>query len=196
GASTGGRPMKQLGKRLPLPSVRRGVSLIELIITIGVSGVILTMGLGTLHLLLRTDDNLHLSLKHRQTVAQLSDAFRRDTHSAREVKQISQPDAKGVKGLELQLAADHQVQYTAQNHILIRTETQNQETLQTARFRFSPGTEILFESDSANSIAIVLRNYRTNPDSPRTTDPRTPERELTIQAVPGRDHRFEKTTTP
>lgn len=187
-------------KRIHTPphslSVRRGVSLIELMIAIGLGGVILTLGIGLLHLLLRTDDNLHSSLKRRQTVSQLSDAFRRDVHAARDVKRVWQQDTDEFKGLSLQLATDHEVKYTADDHILIRTETRNQETLQTARFRFSPGSEILFESPTPKDLAIVIRNPNTSPNSPRVIDPRAPRRELRIQAVVGRDHRFEKTATP
>lgn len=188
--------MKQNLTLSPSPTDRRGVSLIELVITMSVAGVILLMGIGTLRLMLTTENNLHHSLKRRQTVAQLSDAFRRDVHAARDVIWNEPENDEDSGSLIVELAADHQVKYTTDKHTLLRTETQNQQTLQTARFRFSAGTEIAFDPRDENGIAVVIRNHNTTPNSPRTTDSRAPQRELRIQAVAGRDHRFEKAANP
>lgn len=189
--------MKRL-RTQPTPpfSTRRGVSLIELVITLGVAGVMLTMGIGTLHLLLRTDENLTHSLKRRQTVSQLSDAFRHDVHAAHQMVWVEPQNDEETGRLTLKFAADHEVQYTTDDYALVRTETRNQETLQSARFRFLRETEITIDPKKPNSPTLVIRTPNTTTHSSQSRDSLAPKRELRIQAALGRNHRFEKPTKP
>lgn len=178
------------------PPIRRGVSLIELVITMTVAGVVLMMGMGTLHLLIDTEDNFVHSLKRRQTVSQLAKAFRNDIHAARDVI-WTQPQEESEAGqLTLKLAEDQQVRYTIEKHNLVRTETKNQETLQSARFRFSAGTEISFDPEATDRVAVVIRGAPPSSHSSVPGDSGAPKRELRIQAVIARDHRFEKAGMP
>jgi prepilin-type N-terminal cleavage/methylation domain-containing protein len=176
--------------------VRRGVSLVELTITMTIGGLVLATGIGMLHLMLRTDKTLAESLWRGQTVSQLSEAFRGDVHAAHKLE--FQPPANEAAAnepmlptLTLELADDHQVKYAVENNVVHRTETQADKTLQTNRFRFSPGTEIVIDVENANRPALVVRASNQKVLSPSSRPASVPMKELKIDAVLARDHRFE-----
>jgi hypothetical protein len=170
--------------------------LVELTITMTIGGLVLATGIGMLHLMLRTDKTLAESLWRGQTVSQLSEAFRGDVHAAR--KLTFQPPANEAAAnepvlptLTLDLSDNHQVKYAVENNTVHRTETQADNTLQTNRFRFSPGTEIVIDVESANRPALVVRASNEKVLSPSSQPVSVPKRELRIDAVLARDHRFE-----
>ena len=63
-------------------SNRRGTFLIELIVTIGISTLMLGTTISILHLVLRADRNAKNTLRHQVSISRLSDLFRQDVHAA------------------------------------------------------------------------------------------------------------------
>ncbi len=181
-------------------SFRGGSSLVEVMIAMTIGSVVLSLGIGMLHLLLRSESALTDSLKRSQTVSQLSRLFRGDVHAAQsaniETPKNDNPQAKAV--LQLQLAADHQVQYAAENEAVVRTETQEGKTLHSVRFRFTQGAAIDFSKDSQNPkrLSLVINSPKPKLSRIRTSEPRGVLRELKIEANLGRDHRFESKNKP
>lgn len=178
------------------PHVRRGVFLVELIIAITIGGLVLAMGIGMLHLLLRTDKTLADSLWRSQTVSQLSRTFRGDAHAARDVE-VEQPEdlpnanEPAPPVVRIDLAPDHHARYSIENHAVLRTETKADKTLQTERFRFQPGTKISIETDDSRRLSLVIRSANPELMKPTHAQKAVPLRELRITAVRGRNHRFE-----
>ena len=131
------------------PANRNGSSLVEVVIAMTIASVVLSLGMGMLHLLMRSETAMSDSLQRSQTVSQLSRQFRNDIHAARsaniETPPKDKPQAKPV--LKLQLAPNHQVRYAALDHAILRTESQGDKTLQTVRFRFSKGSVIDFSQE-------------------------------------------------
>ncbi len=166
---------------------RRGVFLIEMMITIAVGSVVLGLGMGMLHLMLQTDKTLADSLWRGQTVSQLSQVFRGDVHAAREVK----TEADQETALTLALGKNHRVRYSLEKSLILRTETQADKTLRTERFRFPEGTKISFNVDNPARVALVIATPNPHTMKTNRSQNSVPLRELKIEAVPGRDHRFE-----
>ena len=183
---------------LPSPKARRGSSLVELLITISLGGVVMGLGLGTLHLLLRTDKTLAESLWRSQTVSNLSQTFRRDVHAARAVK-IEQPEnapnanEPAPPELVIEQSDGRLVRYSVQDDSLLRTETEGKETRHTERFRFLPGTEVSFETGMASKVSLVIRSINPLPVKANQPHHTIPMRELRIEASVGRDERFHGT---
>ena len=77
---------------------------------------------------------------------------------------------------------------------LIRTETQDGKRLRRDRFRFLAGTMIVLEVDAENKsrAAVVIRSANPQAVRPQNPPASVPLRELRIEAVAARDHRFLK----
>lgn len=179
-------------KRFPSNRIacRLGVSLVELLIAMTIGSAVMAMGLGLLHLMLQTEHTLAKSLQRRQTVSQLSQAFRQDVHAARSVESIPRDDGQEAAGLRLKLSADRQVRYTAKDHVIRRVETEGEKTRQRAEFRFSAGSVISFQTETPPRVALVIESPNKTVTRNRQSGSDVPTRKLTIQATLGRDHRF------
>ena len=182
------------------PTKRNGSSLVEVVIAMSLGSVVLSLGIGMLHLLLRSETVMSDSLNRCQTVSQLSRLFRDDIHAARsaniETLAKDKPQAKPL--LKLQLGPNHQVQYAALDLAVLRTETQGGKTLQTVKFRFAKGSVIDFsqESDEPARVALVVKSPNLKTSRIRPSQPIGVLRELTIRARLGRDYRFESKSQP
>lgn len=175
--------------------LRRGVSLVELLVTMSFASIVLGMGIGTLHLLLRTDKALTDALWRSQTVSQVSKTFRSDIHAARNItseqpaeEQAANEPASPV--VSLQLAEGHFVRYSIDKNTLFRKELKADKTLREERFRFSPGTVISIETDHPKTAALVIQSINPSTKERHQTPTNVPKRELKIEAVKGRDHRW------
>jgi hypothetical protein len=169
---------------------RRGISLVELVVTMGFASIVLGTGIGTLHLLLRTDKTLTDSVWRSQSVSNLSRAFRGDVHAARNITTEQPQDNSGPGAFVLELAEGHVVRYTIDKHTLVRKETQADKTLQEERFRFPPGTVISFKAVEPTTAALIIQSIHPSTKERRQTPANVPLRELRIEAVKGRDHRW------
>lgn len=179
-------------KRILTPSIqsRQGASLVELVVTMGFASIVLGTGIGTLLLLLRTDKTLTDSLWRSQTVANLSETFRSDVHAARSIKAEQPANDPAPPVFVLELAEGHSVRYWNDKHTLFRKETQADKILQEERFRFSPGTVISFKIDGQKSAALIIQSQNPSTKERLQTPTNVPLRELKIEAVAGRDHRW------
>jgi hypothetical protein len=169
---------------------RRGVSLVELCIVMGFASVVLGTGIGTLHLLLRTDKTLTDSVWRSQTVAKVSRTFRGDVHAARNITTEQPANNAGPLVVVLELAEGHLVRYSIDGPQLFRKETQADKTLHNERFRFSPGTVISIQTDQPKTAALIIQSINPTTKELHQTPTNLPLRELKIEAVKGRDHRW------
>ena len=181
-------------------STRGGSLLVEVMIAMTVGSVVLTLGIGMLHLLLRSESAMTDSLQRGQTVSQLSRMFRQDVHAARSanIETPAKNDPQSKPELKLQLAPDHQVQYAALDDAVLRTETQAGKTLHNVRFRFTQGSVIDFSKDpeSPERVSLIINSPKPKLTRIRPHEPAGVLRELKIEANLGRDHRFESNTKP
>lgn len=169
---------------------RRGVSLVELMVVMGFASVVLGTGIGTLHLLLRTDKTVTDSLWQSQTVARLSNTFRGDVHAARNITTEQPADNPAPAIIAMELGEGHFVRYSIENHTLTRKETQADQTLQAERFRFPPETVISIKTDDPKTVALVIQSINPTTKERRHSPGNVPKRELKIEAIKSRDHRW------
>ena len=169
---------------------RRGVSLAELLVTMGFASLVLGMGIGTLHLLLRTDKTLADSLWRSQTVSKVSRTFRSDVHAARNITAEQPANDPAPPVVVLELGEAHFVRYSIDKHTLFRKETQADKTLNNERFRFAAGTVISLKTDQPKTVALVIQSINPTTKERHQTPTNLPLRELKIEAVKGRDHRW------
>ena len=179
----------QTRKSNPLKRNRLGVSLAELLVAMTIGSVVMAIGLGMLHLMLKTDRTLADSLQRRQTVSQLSRAFRRDVHAANKAELLKGQNEQDPPGLSLQAEPNRRVRYSAEENTVLRVETEGEKTIQTARYRFAKGTLVSFQIEESGRVGLTIRSPNPSTNSQQTA-PDAPLRELTIEATKGRDHRF------
>ncbi len=167
---------------------RCGLSLLETMLCVAVSGVMMSLGMGTLHLLLGSKNTMTSTLQRSRTVSQISRNFRNDIQAARTAELA--PDQKT---LTLGLGGKHRVAYSVEDSNVHRKETQGESVLQTNTFPFSPGSVISFSQNSQKPNQPMMWTLTINrPNSPRK--PTTSDavlRELTFQAILGKNQRFE-----
>ncbi len=184
----------------PLKRHRNGSSLVEVVIGMSLASIVLSLGVGMLHLLMRSESALSDSLNRFQAGSQLSRQFRSDIHAARSaaIEAPARDDPQSQPVLKLQLGPDREVRYAAADHAVERTETQGDKVLQSVRFRFSKGTVIEFSQadQTPPRVAIVVKSPSLKTARLRTSEPVGRLRELKIEARLGRDHRFESKTPP
>jgi hypothetical protein len=181
--------------------VRRGMTIIELILVM--STLILVLGLctGLIHAVLRLDRTGRSYVVETTTIGRLSRQFRGDVHAATRVR-----PSGGVgdlaPGLELVLPGDRTVRYQSRDRSLVRTQQHGEvlERREIYTLPFCPAPQFAVETPPGQTWASLRL--------PRSTQPGTnpgPDRlyhELTIEAAVGRDQRFaapdekEKEATP
>jgi hypothetical protein len=89
---------------------RRGISLLELMLTLSACIVILTMSAGLIHRAMHAQTKARLFFDVERSACRLGDSFRRDVHAAKSAAVGKSADGKGVL-LRLQLAGDQSVEY-------------------------------------------------------------------------------------
>lgn len=173
---------------------RRGASLIEVVIVIGVSSVLLTAGVGTLHLLMRADRLGQSAAQNRAALSRLSRVFRQDVHAARDVS-LTPADPDEPSRLELTIGEGETVAYAVEDHVIQRTARNEEEEDQQHRdtFRFPVRSTLNFErEESPDVVRLTIRQPVFSGDRKQASGTTIAQRTVRLEAVLGRDHRYEK----
>ncbi len=174
---------------------RAGVSLIEIVIAMTVASVILSGGIGVIHMLLDIDRSSRHALELTTTVSRLSFVFRRDVHAAKQV-QASANDDDGPTRLRLQQPNGQSVTYEVHANRLVRTQRDDTERGHQDEFIFPSGFQIGLDARQTPvrvSVSVRHAGHDTSAGPMRSESPKRSPRSVRIEATLGRDYRFAST---
>ncbi|MGH7202423.1 MAG: pilus assembly FimT family protein, partial [Planctomycetaceae bacterium] len=147
---------------------RRGASLVEMVIVMGVASVMLTVGVGTIHLLLDADRSSSAAVASQMALSRCSERLRSDVHAAIAAS-VTAAENDAPAALTLTLPDDRTVRYEIDGHALKRTVSVGEATRGRDTFRFPPGStlEFVFEEE-ANIVRLAVRRPTPRDDRNRT----------------------------
>ena len=176
---------------------RAGVTLIQMLVVMALTGVITTVAISTIITMLRLQGRTTQVWMSQQSLLRLSDDFRSDAHAAIVANVTRQNDAPAVI-FQTSTNATKAVTYFVAKHQVTRRETDGEKVLRTEVYRL-PDSEVTFGSTtspndrprmvSGETVQLTCRRPNTPPLSLRIPPPLHDEH---VVAVIGRDHRFEK----
>ena len=160
---------------------RRGVSLIELIVVLGIGAVMMGVCVTLLYAVLRTDGVGREHVRHSIVLARLADQFRRDVHAAKTVTGVA--DGEQWK---LELPPGRTVTYRLEAGVLARSEQVDGTVQRRESFTLPSGTTASIEIQAEAEPTVV--SLMIVPVAEATGQPAG--RAVQIDAVLARDHRF------
>ncbi len=175
---------------------RRGVSLVEVIIVVGASTMVLTVGMGLMHKLLRSERSAAESLIHANSHARMSLQFREDAHAATGASVEGEPGAEQT----LRLTSDEgtAISYAQRDRFLIRAESRADGDARYEQYRLPRDVRVQFAVNENGPLTVAeLVWARTSDADPAINAPaalavRRRLDPLRIEAVVGKDRRFEE----
>jgi len=169
---------------------RSGKSLIELIVVISVMSMVMLIAVRTISQLMRADASGGKSLVAETSLARLSHQFRRDVHAARKA-QLVIPEENAASRLQLSLPENTIAEYRPFAEKILRTVRRGEETISRETFHLSRG-ENRFEISEDDTPIISLVHLRKTAESYENPPGHAREKEIRIEAIRGRNHRYTK----
>lgn len=170
----------------------RGWTLIEMLVVLTVAAVMMGLGVTTIHLLLAAEHEAMKSVRYSASVTRLTRVFREDVHAARRVE-IPPVDPGKPSLVVARMANNHQVRYELDAHVVTRIETGSDDGASRDVFFFPPQSRLRCSREGdAGPIRLEIDIAAGMKARPKSAAP-NPTRTVAIEAVPARDHRFEKT---
>lgn len=173
----------------------RGSALVELVIAIGIATLILSTGLGALHLFMHAERSVIRNTFGNATFARLSRAFRNDVHAA---KRSEPANADGIY-CTLEMPDKSRVAYRAAKNAVLRTRTAADGTREDEQFRLPQGSKVQVEQLAEPArVRLVVSSPRfdnSRGDAKQNQSAQSAgagERVLVVEPVTARDHRFEE----
>lgn len=170
---------------------RRGFSLIELIVVIASTTIIMTIGIGTLHTLMRTERQGAKTLVYSVGLTRLAEQLRDDVHAA----SAAEPSRDGTE-LRLAMPQERLVSYKQIGEKVERIEGTAQQPQRTEAFQLLKGTVLKFSAstrEGATWISLELTRDAPEKQSESATSAELARRRsapIHIEAVLAKDHRF------
>ena len=163
--------------------LRRGVSLIEMLVVIAVSTVLLGVAVSVLNLLMRAERSGREHVNRTATVARLADQFRSDVRAA--LRPIA-ADGTAKNQWQFVLTTDRAVTYRALPKEIERREQIGGKLVRQESYVLPAdcSAEIIVHTDSAPATASLVIAPSGLASSAR--------REIRMDATLGADHRFAK----
>jgi len=183
------RNASSTNKISPGTNNRSAKSLIELMVVISVAFTMLAVAANSMHLLLDVERTSTASVVGTTNFSRLANLFRDDVHAGRSVSLIPEQNEQ-VSTLEIQMSDVQKTVYSIQDDRVVREVRHSQEVKHSDQFSLPAGTNI-FKVDGPNVSFVHRRNYS---DSKRAQSSTATSREIRVDAVVGRDHRFAKLT--
>jgi prepilin-type N-terminal cleavage/methylation domain-containing protein len=176
-------------RRQSRPALRRGVSLIELLVVISIASVIIGLCVTTIHLLLRSERDQSRDVRTAAIVSRLAEVYREDVHATSQSEIVV--DAEHAQ-LILTDPPGREIVYTADEHLLRRVERLGGALVHRDVFCFPPESRIRFaREESPRIVRVTIDVAAPIPDRmPVDQARRAPRRPLVIEAVADRDRRF------
>jgi hypothetical protein len=153
-------------------SVRRGISLAELLLTMSACTVVLTMSAALIHRALDSQSRARSLLDAERSATRLAAAFRSDVHAALEARRVSEgPDDAGVL-VVLQLPGGQTVEYRQSAGTIERLLRADAAVRSRELFVFPAGTQAAATQISPAVVSLTI----TPPPDPIGTpqSPRSP----------------------
>lgn len=159
---------------------RPGYALIEVLTTATVLAILLGLGAGLLHLVLRLDRSGRDALDLATDQARLAQAFRADAHAAT----LDLPQMTDPQRISFKLADSGRVDYSTRPQAILREVFRGDQLRQRELYRRPPRAQVRFEvSTEADRRLVVLVIDRAPVARGQWTDPGTRvEAELGRQA--------------
>lgn len=168
-----------------------GWTLIEMLVVLTVAAVMMGLGVTTIHLLLGSEHEAMKSVRYSASVTRLTRVFREDVHMARRVE-IPPVDPGKPSLLVATIGDNHQVRYELDAHVVTRIETGSDDGASRDVFYFPPQSRLrCWREGEAGPIRLEIDIAAGMKARPKAAAPQ-PTRTVAIEAVPARDHRFEK----
>jgi prepilin-type N-terminal cleavage/methylation domain-containing protein len=177
---------------------RRGYSLTELLVVMGLTSVVLTVGLGMVHRVMHEYRSADREIAMHRVAQRLSTTLRADVHLASRAKLIQAGDTGGQR-LVLNQPGENVVTYAVRENVLERTSVREGEPTHRDSFRFAEDYRLQFFPVSDRRVTFTafalpqMHRSMTNDESPaeelKNDDGRAV---MQVDATVGRDHRFAK----
>jgi len=164
---------------------RRGFTLIEMIVALGISSMLAGIAVLMLHALLKSHNAGREHLEYCRTINRLAEQFRGDVHAA----QKTSPEVnEGVFDLLPDSADGAKIRYQCLQDRIDRSELKDDKVVRQESYMLPPDVEpsIKIQTHQDASIACILISPKQQ--TPKLKHP-TPVR---IEAVLGRDSRLSK----
>lgn len=140
---------------------RRGVSLVELILTLSACTVILTMSAGLIHRALHAQSKARLFFDTERSTHRLGESFRRDIHAAQSAAVAGDGD-DGAALLRLELPGEQAIEYWQETGRVERLWLVEGEVRAREAFTFSAETRFQVERESPRLIALSVIPFTAN----------------------------------
>jgi len=179
---------------------RRGISLVEVMITLTIGSVVMGVAAMTLGTLFRNERVARDQLSQGVQLARLAEQFRRDVHAATAVA-AEGDDENATSQWKLDLPSGGTVTYRAvyreTDGELLRTETTSEQGAVARRDAFAlpanttAAIEVLEHDVQEDRAATLVRLVISPADvDPNIAGRSSPKRPIDIDAVLAKDHRF------
>ena len=132
---------------------RRGVSLVELMLTLSACTVILTMSAGLIHRALHAQSKARLFFDTQRSATRLGENFRRDIHDAQSAAMEGEAES-GNALLRLKLAGGQVIEYRQEAGRVERLWLVDDAVRSREAFAFSAETRLQAERQSPRLIAL------------------------------------------
>jgi hypothetical protein len=170
-----------------------------MLVVITLASVMVGLAATTIHLLLGAEREAQRAVRFNRSVMRLSEAFRADVRAA---GRVEIPVADSEKSVLLLGDAEggREVRYEIDGHQATRVESDKGEQTHHDSYYFPPRSRIRFDRQADRKllqleIEMPAGNSSDNAEI-RANVPEKFLRKLKIEALPGRDHRFENPTKP
>ena len=179
---------------------RRGFTLAELLVVMGMTSVVLTVGVGMLHRVMQEQKLADRENVMHRVAERLSTKLREDVHVATHAKLIPSDD-QSEQRLELNQPGQRLVTYAVRGNVLERAATRENGLTHRDGFPFPDNYRLRFseaptERVTFTAFAVPQAYLTTVSEKPRETESEKDvgRAVMHVEASVARDHRFLKTT--
>ena len=148
---------------------RRGYTLFELVVTMGVTATLSTIAVATLVGLYRVQESVHQQIDCRWSLSRLDSQFRTDLADSHQVKLDGSNTDTGVRTLTLQTQSTGVVQYEFHDRQIIRQVNVEDETTRRDAYRLpssvTTSVEVVRKAEDGRSPHVSLAATRSHEPS-------------------------------
>jgi hypothetical protein len=133
---------------------RRGISLVELLLTLSACTVILTMSTALIHRMMNVQSIRRTDSDLERTALRLATVFRADVHRASDL--LAQDDRTEEELLRLQSSDGQTIHYRHSEGALQRLIMDEEAIVARDEFRFTPEAQFTAERDQTDIVALLI----------------------------------------
>ncbi len=180
---------------------KRGYSLTELLVVMGMTNVVLLVGVGTVHRVMHEQKSADRDNAMQRVAERLSTRLREDVHLAARAELI-ELDEEGAQRLVLNQPGNRMVTYTVRDSDLERVATGESGPTHRDSFRFPDNYRLQFDDVPAERVsftayaipAAYLATINVESRGMAETESTVRRAVMHVDAGLGRDHRFSSET--